>query len=99
MTDEILFLAFFLSGSLHPDHVTQQQRAFMCAAEVWAENEEWLPSAQVPPAENANTHTGFSLPQSACIFSSCSGEQNAAHTRWAATTNLLKPYKWMNESS
>lgn len=37
----------------------------MCAAEVWAENEEWLPSAQVPPAENANTHTGFSLPQSA----------------------------------
>lgn len=56
MTDEILSLAFFLSGSLHPDHVTQQQRAFMCAAEVWAENEEWLPSAQVPPAENANTH-------------------------------------------
>lgn len=49
----------FLSSqrSLHPDHVTQQQRAFMCAAEVWAENEERLPSAQVPPAENANTHT------------------------------------------
>jgi len=71
----------------------------MCAAEVWAENEEWLPSAQVPPAENANTHTGFSLPQSACLFSSCSREQNAAHTRWAATTNRSKPYKSMNENS
>lgn len=56
---QILWLSFFLpfSGSLHPDHVTQQQRAFMCAAEVWAENEERLPSAQVPPAENANTHS------------------------------------------